>query len=79
MIFGQKFNFFFTLVFFKIGLGMLFNVVVDTREGFPDYKNFIFIYCQTSPYGHLYNTDSSFCPRNAKNHTFPTSIIRPPL
>ena len=42
MIFGQKFNFFFTLVFFKIGLDMLFNVVVDTREGFPDYKNFHF-------------------------------------
>ena len=59
MIFGQKFNFFFTLLFFKIGLDMLFNVVVDTREGFPDYKNFIFIYCQTSPFGHLYNTDTS--------------------
>ena len=41
MIFGQKFKFFFTLLFFKIGLDMLFNVVVDTREGFPDYKNFI--------------------------------------
>ena len=43
MIFGQKFNFFFTLLFFKTGLDILFNVVVDTREGFPDYKNFIFI------------------------------------
>ena len=38
MIFGQKFNFFFTLLFFKIGLDMLFNVAVDTREGFQDYK-----------------------------------------
>lgn len=27
-------------------------------------------------YGHLFITDCSFVPRNAKNHTFPTSIIR---
>ena len=33
----------------------------------------------TSPYGHLSITGSSFGPRNAKNHTFPTSIIRTPL
>ena len=26
----------------------------------------------TSPYGHLSIMDSSFGPRNAKNHTFPT-------
>ena len=30
-------------------------------------------------YGHLSITDSSFGPRNAKNHTFPTSIIQTPL
>ena len=34
------------------------------------------MYSLTSPYGHLYDTDSLFGPRNAKNHTFPTSIIR---
>ena len=33
-------------------------------------------YSLTSPYGHLSITDSSFGPRNAKNHTFPASIIR---
>ena len=27
-----------------------------------------------SPYGHLCITNSSFGPRNTKNHTFPTSI-----
>ena len=27
----------------------------------------------------VYTTDSFFGPRNAKNHTFPTSIIRTPL
>ena len=30
-------------------------------------------------YGRLSNTDSSFGPRNDKNHTFPTSIIRTPV
>ena len=33
----------------------------------------------TSSYRHLSIMDSSFGPRNAKNHTFPTSIIRTPL
>ena len=39
----------------------------------------VFIYSLTSPYGHLFITDCSFVPRNAKNHTFPTSIIQTPL
>ena len=30
-------------------------------------------------YGHLSITDSSFGPRNDKNHTIPTSIIWTPL
>ena len=34
---------------------------------------------QTSRYGHLFVTDSSIGPRNAKNQTFPTSIIGTPL
>ena len=33
------------------------------------------VYSLTSPYGHLSITDSSFGPRNAKNHTFHTSIL----
>ena len=36
-------------------------------------------YSLTSPYGHLSITDSLFGPRNAKNHTLPTSIIQTPL
>ena len=44
-------------------------------------------YSLTSPYGHLYNADTSLLwtvfwstPRNAKNHdTFSTSIIWTPL
>ena len=39
----------------------------------------ILLYSLTSPYGHLSIMDSSFGPRNAKNHTLPTSIIRTPL
>ena len=49
-------------------------------------RNKVILYSLTSPYGHLDNkdghpsiTDSSFGPRNAKYHTFPTSIIRTPL
>ena len=47
-------------------------------------RSHVFEYSLTSPYRHLYNghlsiTDSSFAPRKAKNHTFPTSIIRTPL
>ena len=36
-------------------------------------------YSLTSPYGHLSFMDSLFGPRNAKSHTFATSIIRTPL
>ena len=36
----------------------------------------VYIYSLSSPYGHLSITDSLFGPRNVKNHTFPTSIIR---
>ena len=39
----------------------------------------VFEYSLTSPYRHLSITDSSFAARKAKNHTFPTSIIRTPL
>ena len=39
----------------------------------------LFVYSLTSPYGHLSIKDSSFGFRNAKNHTFPTTIIRTPL
>ena len=42
-------------------------------------QNLVNIYSLTSPYGHLSITDSSFGPRNVKNHTFPTSIIRTPV
>ena len=38
-----------------------------------------FVYSLTSPYGHLSITDSSYSPRNAKNHTFPTFIIQTPM
>ena len=41
-----------------------------------DIKTILSVYSLTSPYGHLYNTDKMFGPRNAKSHTFPTSIIR---
>ena len=44
------------------------------KETKGEFKNSL-----TCPYGHLSITDSSFGPRNAKNHTFPTSIIRTPL
>ena len=37
------------------------------------------LYSLTSPDGHLSITDSSFGPKNAKNHTFPTSIMWTPL
>ena len=38
-----------------------------------------FIHSLPLYYGHLSITDSSFGPRNAKNHTLPTSILRTPL
>ena len=43
------------------------------------FKDWSRLYSLTSPYGHLCITDSSFGPRNAKNHTFPTSVIQTPL
>ena len=57
------------------------NPQIARRNFFLEYlpKMFFKKYSLTHPYGELSITDSSFRPRNAKNHTFPTSIIRTPL
>ena len=42
MIFGQKFKFFLSFLFFEKGLDMYFYDVVYKKEGFLECKNVIF-------------------------------------
>ena len=52
------------------------SIIADTWEG-PEGVRLIEVslYSLSPPYRHLSITATSFGPRNAKNHTFPTSIV----
>ena len=45
-------------------------VVISKFNSISNHARAVKAYSLTSPYGHLYYTDSSFVPRNAKNDIY---------